>query len=100
MKIDTSQVFPEGMGLHRAGTTGGASASQASAGKAGISSDQVKLSADGETIQHLTANLGGLPDVRQDRVAALTQAIGQGNYQVSGSQIAQAMTSDLLGNVE
>jgi flagellar biosynthesis anti-sigma factor FlgM len=100
MKIDASQVFPEGMGLQRTSTTGGASASQGSAGKAGISSDQVKLSADGEAIQQLTGNLDGLPDVRQDRVAALTQAISQGSYQVSGRQIAQAMSSDLLGSAE
>jgi flagellar biosynthesis anti-sigma factor FlgM len=41
--------------------------------------------------------LAAVPEVRQDRVAALQQAIASGTYNVSGQQIAQAMSSDLLG---
>jgi len=52
---------------------------------------------DGEKVQQLKSGLAAVPDVRQDRVAALQQAITSGSYNVSGPQIAQAMSSDLLG---
>jgi negative regulator of flagellin synthesis FlgM len=96
MKIDASQAFPEGAGLQRVGTTG-ASASQYQEGRVGLSSDEVQLSADGETIQQMKASLDRLPDVRQGRVAPLQQTINEGTYQVSGQQIAQAMSADLVG---
>jgi flagellar biosynthesis anti-sigma factor FlgM len=55
------------------------------------------LSVDGDKVQQLKADLAAVPDVRQDRVAALQKAVTSGSFNVSGQQIAQAMSSDLLG---
>jgi negative regulator of flagellin synthesis FlgM len=63
----------------------------------GLSPDEVQFSVDGEKVQQLKADLDGLPDMRQERVATLRQAIEEGSYEVSDQQIAQAMSSELLG---
>ena len=62
-----------------------------------LSTDEVQFSVDGDKVQQLKTELAGLPDSRQERVAALNQAIEQGRYNVSDQQIAQAMSTDLLG---
>jgi flagellar biosynthesis anti-sigma factor FlgM len=96
MKIDAPLSFPENAGLQRVGATG-TSPSQNQPAGVGFSPDDVKLSVDGDRIQQLKADLSGSSDVRQERVAALKQAIDQGSYNVSSHQIAQAMASDLMG---
>jgi negative regulator of flagellin synthesis FlgM len=99
MKIDAPLAIPEQVGPQGVGTTG-RSQSQNEEGRVTLSPDQVQFSVDGETVQQLKTDLAGLPDLRQDRVAALKQAIDEGSYNVSGQQIAQAMSSDLLGEAE
>jgi len=98
MKIDASLAFPENVGPQRVGTTG-PSPSQNQGEKVGFSPDEVQFSVDGDKVQQLKTDLAGLPDVRQERVVALNQAIEQGSYNVSDQQIAQSMSSDLLGKV-
>jgi flagellar biosynthesis anti-sigma factor FlgM len=95
MKIDASLAFPEPVGPQRVGTTG-TSPSQNEGVSVNLSPDQAQFSVDAGKVQQLNADLAGVPDVRQDRVAALQQAIASGSYNVSGQQIAQAMSSDLL----
>jgi flagellar biosynthesis anti-sigma factor FlgM len=97
MKIDAPLAFPESVGTQRVETTG-TSPNQNQTERVNLSPDEVQLSVGGEKIQQLKAHLTGLPDMRQDRVTALKQAIDQGDYRVSDQQIAQAMSSDLLGN--
>jgi len=99
MKIDAPLAFPDQVGPQRVGTTG-PSQSQNEEGRVSLSPDQAQFSVDGETVQQLKTDLAALPDLRQDRVAALKQAIEAGSYNVSGQQIAQAMSSDLLGKAE
>lgn len=96
MKIDASLAFPENVQPQRVGTTG-PSPSQNQGERVGLSTDEVQFSVDGEKVQQLKTELAGLPDSRQERVAALNQAIEQGRYNVSDQQIAQAMSTDLLG---
>jgi flagellar biosynthesis anti-sigma factor FlgM len=98
MKIDASLAFPENVGPQRVGTTG-PSPSQNQGEKVGLSPDEVQFSVDGDKVQQLKTDLAGLPDVRQERVAALNQAVERGSYNVSDQQIAQSMSSDLLGKV-
>jgi flagellar biosynthesis anti-sigma factor FlgM len=43
----------------------------------------------------LTAQVNQLPDVRQERVAALANAVQNGTYQVSPEQTADAILSEL-----
>jgi len=95
MKIDAPLGFPEQVGSQRIGNAGSPT-SQNQLGTVGLSPDEVQFSIDGEKFQQLKANLDGLPDLRQERVATLRQAIEQGSYKISDQQIAQAMSSDLL----
>ena len=96
MKIDMPLTFPQQVEPQRVGTTG-SSPSQNQAETAPLSPDRAQFSVDGEKVQQLKGNMEAVPDVRQERVAALQKAIASGNYNVSGQQIAQAMSSDLLG---
>jgi flagellar biosynthesis anti-sigma factor FlgM len=96
MKIDMPLTFPQQVEPQRVGTTG-PPPSQSQGETPALSSDRAQFSVDGEKVQQLKGNLAAVPEVRQDRVAALQQAIASGTYNVSGQQIAQAMSSDLLG---
>ena len=96
MKIDNSLAYPENVGPQKVGTTG-PSPSQNQSDKVSLATDEANFSIDGDKVQQLTSNLTAVPDVRQERVAALTQAINQGSYNVSNQQIAEAMGSDSLG---
>jgi flagellar biosynthesis anti-sigma factor FlgM len=45
-------------------------------------------------VQQLREHLDGIPDVRQERVNGLRQAISQGTFQVSPGKIADAMLAE------
>ena len=47
-------------------------------------------------VQQLEAELAGLPEVRQEKIQPLQQAVQEGRYQVSDEQLAQAIFADLL----
>ncbi len=96
MKIDASLTFPQQAEPQRVGTAGSAPA-QKQGGTVALTPDSAQLSMDGGKVQQLKADLAAVPDVRLERVAALQKAITSGSYNVSGQQIAQAMSSDLLG---
>jgi flagellar biosynthesis anti-sigma factor FlgM len=96
MKIDSPLTFPQQVEPQRIGTAG-SSPGQNQDGTSALSGDLAQFSVDGVKVQQLKGNLAAVPDVRQDRVAALQHAIASGSYNVSGQQIAQAMSSDLLG---
>lgn len=59
--------------------------------------DQVNLSADQQKADQLKTELNGLPEVRQDRVEQVRQAIQSGSYQVTDEQIAEAIISETIG---
>jgi negative regulator of flagellin synthesis FlgM len=75
-------------------STTGNSASQTSLG-----SDSAELSMDYARVASLASQINGLPEIRQEKVAALSNAIQQGTYDVSPEQTADAMLSEFLGNV-
>jgi len=96
MKIDAPLTFPQQTEPQRVGTAGSAPA-QNQGGTVALTPDSAQLSMDGGKVQQLKADLAAVPDVRLERVAALQKAITSGSYNVSSQQIAQAMSSDLLG---
>ena len=63
----------------------------------GLFPNEDKFSIDREKVQRLKSDLDGMPDLRQERVVSLRQALEAGSYKVPNQQIAQAMFSDLLG---
>ena len=97
MRIDGALPLPENLQTQKVANSG--SAPQGSPASIGSSQDQAQLSLDNNTIQQLKANLSQVPEVRQDRVDALSRAVSNGTYQVSDQQLSDAIGSDLLGRV-
>lgn len=95
MKIDGNNPFPETQSatFQRANVSGGTGSNEVSETP---EADGASLST-GSTVSALAAQLKQMPDVRQERVAALRQAVQSGQYQVSDEQIADALHSQLLG---
>ncbi len=96
MRVDGPLPLPESTqttGVTRSGSTGQSSSTVS----VNSGPDQAQLSVDGQTIQALQASLAQLPEVRQEQVEALRQAVGSGNYQVSDQQLGDAVGSELLG---
>jgi flagellar biosynthesis anti-sigma factor FlgM len=73
---------------------------RSSSGPAGseVPGDVAKLSPDYARVQALTAAVSQLPEIRQDKVAALAEMIRSGNYAVSSEQTANALVSHMAGS--
>jgi flagellar biosynthesis anti-sigma factor FlgM len=73
------------------------------AGAGAVRKDQVELSSRAETFRKVRPQLDAMPDAdRKERVARLRELIAQGQYEVSGEKIADAVvqdekTAELLG---
>jgi len=99
---------PENGKTGRAGQTGasettassvsGSASSSASGSTSGL--DQTRFSFDQTRVQALEAQVLAQPEIRQAKVQALQQAIGNGEYSVSAGQVADAMASDLGGGTQ
>jgi len=61
--------------------------------------DQTQLSASQSRVQDLKAQLTGLADVRQERVAALQKAVADGSFHVTDQQVADAILGHFFGPV-
>jgi negative regulator of flagellin synthesis FlgM len=57
--------------------------------------DTTKLSQDQGRIQELASQVARLPEIRQEKVAALQRAIAEGSYQVTPEQAAEALISTM-----
>ena len=97
MKINSNLDPQAGQGPSGAGAAGGAGAVQnvryAPASQSGAT-DKAEFSSDAQMFAKLSGQISSVPDVRQDRVASLKQAVQNGTYNVSNQQIAQAMARD------
>jgi flagellar biosynthesis anti-sigma factor FlgM len=102
MRVDftTSGVEPPEKGATgRAGhaeasgtaTEAGAEASSISGG------DQTRFSFDQTRVQSLEAHVLAQPEIREAKVQSLQQAIGNGEYSVPASQVADALVSEFGG---
>ena len=59
--------------------------------------DEAQLSGASDQVSALHAELSKIPDVRQERVNALADAMRQGTWKPSPRDIAQAMFAELVG---
>ena len=59
--------------------------------------DQASFSFDQVRLQSLEKQVMAQPEVRGDKVEAVRQALGKGEYAVSDGQIADAIVADLRG---
>jgi len=71
------------------------SRSSTGAGTGEMASDVTKLSPDYCKVQALAATVSELPEIRQDKVAALAESIRNGTYVVSAEQTAEALVSHM-----
>ncbi len=55
--------------------------------------DQYQISRSGKDYQIAKQALSEVPDVREDKVAALKEAFASGTYNVSSQEIAESMVS-------
>ena len=95
MRVDAPLSFPENLQPQKVASSGSPTQQNRPA-PVDSGQDQAQLSVDNETIQQLQTNLSQVPEVRQERVNALRQAVSNGSYQVSDQQLSDAMGSDLL----
>ena len=95
MRVDAPISFPENTQSGKVARSGSATR-QSRPAPIGSDQDQAQLSADNQTIQGLQAKLSQVPEVRQERVEALRQAVSTGRYQISDQQLSDAISSDLL----
>ena len=95
MRIDAALPVPENQPTQKVANSG-ASVQQSASAPTASTQDQAQLSVDSGTVQQLKASLSQLPEVRQERVNALRQAVSKGSYQISNQQLGDAIGSDLL----
>jgi flagellar biosynthesis anti-sigma factor FlgM len=95
MRVDAPLINPENLDSQKVENPG-SSTTQTRPTSVKSSQDQARLSVDAGKIEQLKAQVSSLPEVRQDRVAALSQAVQSGSYQVTDQQLASAIHSDLL----
>jgi flagellar biosynthesis anti-sigma factor FlgM len=60
----------------------------------GNSSDRANFSAGALQLSNLSAAAAGLPAIRQERVAAVTQSVQNGTFAPSNDQIANSLLHD------
>jgi flagellar biosynthesis anti-sigma factor FlgM len=100
MRIDlnpAAQALSENHRSGAAGTTatGNSATSHAATGGLG-EEDQAELCRAHAQVQALVAQAAQLPDVREERVQALRQAIQRGYYQSSPEEVAGAVFAHMI----
>jgi len=96
MRIDLSANVGE---TRDAGSAGKASSQVvAGAGNVGPETDSARLSTDTAKVRALNAAVLQVPEIRQEKVAALAEQVGKGNYAVSPEQTAEALLTILATN--
>jgi|HubBroStandDraft_5_1064220.scaffolds.fasta_scaffold130620_2 flagellar biosynthesis anti-sigma factor FlgM len=71
----------------------------ASNGLDGSGEDQAELSGTLVQVLALMAQASQLPEVRQERISALRQAVQSGSYQTSPEQVAEAVLTHMIAGV-
>ncbi|HUB03239.1 MAG TPA: flagellar biosynthesis anti-sigma factor FlgM [Terriglobales bacterium] len=108
MRVDFTNLGLEPPDKNKTGRTGhsGTTAGAAAAGTSSVSAngdsggvDQTRLLFSQTRVQSLEAVVLATPEVREERVAPLQQAIADGTYTVQPVKVADAMTSELDGRL-
>jgi negative regulator of flagellin synthesis FlgM len=95
MRINLSSLVKTQETADAAQTAPGSRAASGATGSATATTDKAVLSPDQARVQSLAAEVNQLPDIRQEKVAALGRAVQQGNYNVSPEQTAEALIGEL-----
>jgi len=95
MRADAQLPLPENLQPNKVQGSG-SSTNQNRPGPVKANQDKAQLSVDSKTVEHLKAVLSQVPEVRQDRVEALRQAVGNGSHHVTDQQLTDAIHSELV----
>jgi flagellar biosynthesis anti-sigma factor FlgM len=98
MRIDSSQgaqALPESQATNST-ASGKAGAAVATVTSSPLGEDQAQLSGVHVQIQALVGQALQLPEIRQERVQALRQAVASGKYQPSAQEVAGALLSNAI----
>lgn len=96
MRIDFNQGAPPATEANQANTQQAAtSATQVSHSQV-MGQDQAQLSGVHAQVQALAAQAAQLPEVRQEKVTALRQALAAGRYQTDPERVAGAMIAGMI----
>lgn len=92
MKIDLNSPTPDAIVTPRGDTNGAPSTTSASTNQVqNNTEDKTTLAFDRTNITSLVSQVMASPEVRQDKVEALRQAISNGQYKVEPDKVADAM---------
>ncbi len=78
----------------KTGTAAGAASANSGAGATSASVDQTSFSFDQTRVQTLASQALAAPEVRQEKVAPLQQAVASGDYQVDPTKVAEAIAAE------
>jgi len=92
MRIDLNAI-PQAPDPDQSAKSGGPGASVSSGSASLGGADTAKLSQDAGKVEELASQVNQLPEIRQDKVAALQQAIKERSYSVTAGQSAEALMS-------
>jgi flagellar biosynthesis anti-sigma factor FlgM len=95
MRIDFSQG-PQP--LSESGAISPQNAAVARSSTLNVGEDEAQLSGAHVQVEALTAQTSQLPELRQERVSALRQAVASGQYQASSKSVAGAMMNQMMFN--
>jgi flagellar biosynthesis anti-sigma factor FlgM len=93
MRIDLNASSPEALDPRQSTKPGSQPASGSSSTTAQVGVDTAKFSPDQARAQQLASQVNQMPEMRQDKVAALQRAVQAGTYQVTPAQTAGALFS-------
>ena len=98
MRIDLNPKSPEAVDAGQPAQSGSRAVS-GSAGRATSGEDTAHLSLDQARVGALAAQVNNLPEVRQEKVDALSRAVRDGSYNPSAEKTAAAMIAEMMGSV-
>jgi flagellar biosynthesis anti-sigma factor FlgM len=95
MRIDSNHGPQSAPETERANAQSGAVASSSS-GASALGEDQAQLSEAHTQVAALAAQAAQLPEVREEKVQALRQAVSSGHYDASAEKVAGALLTYLI----
>jgi flagellar biosynthesis anti-sigma factor FlgM len=95
MRIDSNRGAQSAAETDRTSAQGGAAANNSS-GAGAIGEDQAQLSGAHTQVAALAAQAAQLPEIREERVQSLRQAVSSGQYDAPPEKVASAMLTYLI----
>lgn len=93
MRIDLNAIISEGPDPGHSTKTSSGAGSPAASGEGPLGADTATLSHDQGRIRELASQVGQMPEIRQEKVAALQRVIDENSYGVTPGQAAEALIS-------